>query len=200
MSVVHALYEVGRPEEHASKTLLDLGVADPYPFAEDQDLEIFPDSFPGLAPSQDQVVLNQEHIHLLPESPEIKGRIGKLLEIDNHPGPFGIAVDVPDTGQVVFIGVDDARSVAVTPQVSGASDVFVIPDSNSGVEILHGAMEIFLCGRGDDVVMVGHKHYVVDEKVIFFMGFLKYLEKDAGGLALMESEGSVVSPTDQVVG
>jgi len=41
---------------------------------------------------------------------------------------------------------------------------------------------------------------VVDEKVIFFMGFLQCLEENADDLSLVESEGPVVGSTDQVVG
>jgi len=130
VSVVHALHEVGRAEKHATKTLLDFGVADPYPVAQNEDLKIFPDPFLGLAPSQDQVILNQEHIHFLSEGPEVKGRIGKLLKIFNHSGSFGVAVDIPYTGQVVFIGVDDAGGVSITPQVSGTPDKFVVPDGD----------------------------------------------------------------------
>ena len=41
---------------------------------------------------------------------------------------------------------------------------------------------------------------MVDEKVIFFMGFLKCLEDDSSDLSLVESEGSVVGPAYQMVG
>ena len=41
---------------------------------------------------------------------------------------------------------------------------------------------------------------MVDEKVIFFMGFLQCLEDDASDLSLVEPERSVVSPAYQMVG
>ena len=41
---------------------------------------------------------------------------------------------------------------------------------------------------------------MVDEKSIFFMGFLERLKKDAYNFASMEPEGPVVGPADQVVG
>ena len=41
---------------------------------------------------------------------------------------------------------------------------------------------------------------MVDEKVIFFMGFLQCLEEDTYDLSLVESEGPVVGSADQVVG
>ena len=40
----------------------------------------------------------------------------------------------------------------------------------------------------------------MDEKVIFFMGFLQCLENDSSDLPLIESEGSVVGSAYQVVG
>ena len=41
---------------------------------------------------------------------------------------------------------------------------------------------------------------MVDEKVIFFMGFLECMEDDTCDLSLVESECSIVGPADQVVG
>ncbi len=41
---------------------------------------------------------------------------------------------------------------------------------------------------------------MVDEKAIFFMGFLQCLKNYSDDLSLIESEGSVVGSTDQVVG
>jgi hypothetical protein len=83
--------------------------------------------------------------------------------------------------------------------VSGASGGLVKPDSYPGVKILHSAVQVlFSCG-GNDVVMIGHKDDVMDEKVIFFMGFPECTEEDASDLPLIEPEGSVVGPADQVV-
>ena len=44
--------------------------------------------------------------------------------------------------------------------------------------------------------MVGHEDDMVDQKVIFFMGFLEYTEENTDGMPLIEPEGSIVSPTD----
>ena len=60
-------------------------------------------------------------------------------------------------------------------------------------------MKVFLCSGCYNVIMVGHEHDVVDEKAIFFMGFLQCLEENADDLSLVESEGPVVGSTDQVV-
>ena len=40
---------------------------------------------------------------------------------------------------------------------------------------------------------------MMNEKVIFFMGFLDCLKDDAGDLPLVEPEGSIVGSADQVV-
>jgi len=109
-------------------------------------------------------------------------------------------IDVPDTCQVVFVGVDDTGPVPATPKVSGASDQFIVPYGYPGVKILHCSVEILFCGCSDDVIMVGHNYYMMDEKVIFFMGFLQCLKNDADDLSLVEPEGPVVGSTDQVVG
>jgi hypothetical protein len=84
--------------------------------------------------------------------------------------------------------------------VSGASGVFVKPDSDPGVKILHGSIKVFIGSGGDDVVMVCHEDDVVDQKVIFFMGFLECLEDDTDDVALVEPEGPVVCSADQVIG
>ena len=41
---------------------------------------------------------------------------------------------------------------------------------------------------------------MVDEKVIFFMGFLQCLEDDSSDLSLVKPEGSIVGSADQMVG
>ena len=61
-------------------------------------------------------------------------------------------------------------------------------------------MEVLFGSRCDNVVVVGHDHDVVDEKAIFFMGFLQSLENDTDNLPLVEPEGSVIGPAYQVVG
>ena len=61
-------------------------------------------------------------------------------------------------------------------------------------------MEVFFGGGGDDMIMVGHEDDMMNEKVIFFMGFLDCLKDDACDLPLVEPEGSIVGPADQVVG
>jgi hypothetical protein len=78
--------------------------------------------------------------------------------------------------------------------------VFVVPDCHSRIKVLHCPVEVLLCGRGDDVVMVGHENEVMNEKVIFFMGFLQRLEDYAYDLALVEPEGPVVGPCDKMIG
>ena len=123
-----------------------------------------------------------------------------MFDILDHVGADGVLVDVPDTGEVVLIGVDDTGLVPVAPEVSGSPDIFVISESDPRVEILHGPVEVFFGGGGDDVVVIGHEDDVVDEKVIFFNGLFQGFEKDADGLALVEAEGPVVGPADQVVG
>ena len=60
-------------------------------------------------------------------------------------------------------------------------------------------MEILLGRGGDDVIMIGHEDDVMNEKVIFFMGFRKCLENDARDLPLIEAERPVVCPANQVV-
>ena len=78
--------------------------------------------------------------------------------------------------------------------------MFVVPDGYPGVEVLHGTVEVLFRGGGDNVVVVGHEDKVVDENVIFFMGFLDGLKDDACDLALVEPECPVIGPADQVVG
>jgi len=60
-------------------------------------------------------------------------------------------------------------------------------------------VEVFLCGCGYDVVVVGHEDDVVDEKIVFFVGFLQCVKDDAGDLPLVEPEGLIICSTDQVV-
>jgi len=78
--------------------------------------------------------------------------------------------------------------------------VLIVPNRDPGVKVLHGTVKIFFGSGCDDMVMVRHEDDVVDEKVIFFMGFLQCLEKDVRYLALVEPERSVVGSADQVVG
>ena len=197
---MHALHEVGRAEEHAPEALFDLPVADPDPLAQHQDLEILPDPSLTFTPPHYQVVIHQNDIDLFSESVILEGGIRELFKTVNHSRPFGVPVDVPDAGQVVFIGVDDARSIAIPPEVSGSPDMFVVLDGYSGVEILHGTVEVFLRGGGDDVVVVGHGEGGMEEKGRFFDGFPESLKHDPCDLALVEPEGTVIGPADQVVG
>ena len=80
------------------------------------------------------------------------------------------------------------------------ADCPVIPDSDPGIEILHGPVEVFLGGGGDDMVVVGHEDDVVDQKLIFFSGFGQGIKNDAGNLPLVKPEGPVIGPADQVIG
>jgi hypothetical protein len=43
--------------------------------------------------------------------------------------------------------------------VSGASDVFVVPDGDSGVEILHGSMEVLFGGSCYNVIVVRSRRW-----------------------------------------
>ena len=60
-------------------------------------------------------------------------------------------------------------------------------------------MEVFFSSGCDDVVVICHQDNVVDQKVIFLMGFLQSFKEYAYDFALMEPEGPVVGSTDQVV-
>ena len=153
-----------------------------------------------LPPQQAQVVAGQLHVHFSPERPEGKGGIGELACILDHSRPDRVAVDVTDTGEVVVIGVDDAGLVAVAPKMSCPAHGPIVPDSDPGVEILHSPVEVFLGGCGKYMVVVGHEDNVMDEKMIFFNGFGQGFENDAGGLSLVEAEGPVVGPADQMIG
>ena len=101
---------------------------------------------------------------------------------------------------VVGVGVDDTGFVSVFPEVSGTSDGAVVSYGDSGVEVLHGSVEVIFGGGGDDVVVVGHEDDVVEVKVVFLGGFIQGVEDDADDLSLVEPEGSVVGSADEVVG
>ena len=146
------------------------------------------------------MVSRQLDIHLLPEGPEGEGGIWELACILDHSGPDRVAVDVTDTGEVVFIRVDDAGLIAISPKMSCPADCPVVPDSDPGVEVLHGSVEIFFCRGGEDMVVVGHEDDVVDQKLIFFSGFGQGIKNDAGNLPLVKPEGPVIGPADQVIG
>jgi len=191
------LDEVFGAEEHFSEAFFDLFVWKTCPFLLDQDPDVF-----GvfLSPAANEMVSGQLDINLLSERPEGEGGIGELFQILDHSSPYGVAVDIPDTGEVVLIGVDDTGPVPVAPEVSGSPDMFVVPDGGAGVEVLHGPVEVFLGGGGDDMVVVGHEDDVMDEKAIFLHGFGKGMKEDADNLPLVEAEGPVVGPADQMVG
>ena len=61
-------------------------------------------------------------------------------------------------------------------------------------------MQVFFSCSGNDVIVVGHEHNVMNEKIIFFMSFLECPEENTSDLPLVETEDSVVGPTDQMVG
>ena len=77
-----------------------------------------------------------------------------MLWVFDHLGSDGVSVDVSDTGEVVLVGVDDTGAVSVTPEVSLSSDGFVVASGDSGVEVLHGPVQVMFGGGGDDVVVV----------------------------------------------
>ena len=60
-------------------------------------------------------------------------------------------------------------------------------------------MKVLLSRCCDDVIVIGHEDDMMNEKAIFFMGFLECLKYDARDLPLVKPERSVVGPTDQVV-
>jgi len=101
------LHEVGRAEEHAAETLLDLLIGEHGSLTQNEDSEILADTVLLFAPSHDQVILNEENADLFPEGPELERGIWKLLEIINHSRPFRVPVNIPYTGQVVLVCVDD---------------------------------------------------------------------------------------------
>ena len=78
--------------------------------------------------------------------------------------------------------------------------MFVVSDSDPGIEVLHGPMEVFFSCRGDDVIMIGHKNHMVDIEVEFLVCFFKRLEENTDDFAPIEFKRSVVGPCDQVVG
>ena len=49
---------------------------------------------------------------------ELERGIGELLKVFDHSCSFGVLIDIPDTGQIVFVGVDDAGTVAIPPEMS----------------------------------------------------------------------------------
>lgn len=100
----------------------------------------------------------------------------------------------------MLVGVDDARSVTIPPEVPCPAHCPVVTKGDPGVEVLHGTVEVlFGCG-GDYVVVVRHQDDMVNKKVIFFNGFLQCLEEDPGDLPLFEPEGPVVGSADQMIG
>lgn len=72
--------------------------------------------------------------------------------------------------------------------------MLIKPDSDPEVEKLHGPVEVLLRSGGDDMVMVGHEDDMVDEKVMFFLGFRKCIKDDACDVALIEPECPFVGP------
>ena len=64
---------------------------------------------------------------------------------------------------------------------------------------MHGPVGVLIGYCCDNVVMVWHKHEMMSEKV-FFKGFPDCLKDYACDLPLVEPEGSIVGPADQVEG
>ena len=54
-----------------------------------------------------QLIVSKEYIQLFPKCPELKGRVSKLLKVLDHASPFGVPVYVTDTGQVIFISINN---------------------------------------------------------------------------------------------
>ena len=61
-------------------------------------------------------------------------------------------------------------------------------------------MDVLLGGSSDNVVMVGHEYYVMDENIIFFSTFGECFKDYTCDLPLFETESSVIGSTDQVIG
>ena len=146
------------------------------------------------------MILAQDNIYFSTKGPELEGGVGEFLKVLDHLCPDGIAIDIPDAGEIIRVGIDDAGSIPIFPEVSGSLDEFVVADRDPGVEVLHGTVEVFFSGGGDDMVVVGHEDDMMDEEVVFLVCFLDGVKDDAGDLSLIEAERSIVGPTDQVVG
>jgi hypothetical protein len=194
------LDEVSGPEEHFFQAFFHHFFTEVLVFFQDEGLEVFFDFEFVFTQSEDEVIFDRCDIEFFSEGPELEGGIGEVLEVLNHVGPDGVLVDVADTGEVVLVGIDDARAIAISPEVSCSAHGSVVPDGDSGVEVLHGSGQVFFGGGGDDVVVVGHEDEVMEDQVVFFGGFFQGLEDDANGLSLVKPEGSVVGSTDQVIG
>ena len=199
--VLHALEKVGGSVEHAPQGGFDLVILrEEGHLAQDEGFEVPVDLFSVPSQVQDQVVVVKDHVDLFAEGPELEGGVLEVLEVFDYFCAQGVSVDVSDGGFVVVVGVQDAGFVSVSPEVSGFPDSAVIPDSDSGVQVLHGAVQVVFCGGGDDVVVVGHEDEVVDFKSIFFEDFPEGTGEESDGGVSEESEGAVVGAADQVVG
>ena len=201
MSVLHALEKVRRAVEHAPQGGFDLVILrEEGTLVQDEGFEVPVDLLSVPSHVQDQVVVVKNHVDLLAEGPELEGGVLEVLEVFDDFGAQGVSVDVSDGGFVVVVGGQDAGFVSISPEVSGSPDSAVVPDSDAGVQVLHGAVEVVFCGGGDDVVVVGHEDEVVDLKSIFFEDFPESLGEESDGGVAEESEGAVVGAADKVVG
>ena len=199
--VLHALEKVGGSVEHSPEGGFDLVILrEEGHLAQDEGFEVPVDLLSVPSHVQDQVVVVKNHVDLLAEGPELEGGVLEVLEVFDDVGAQGVSVDVSDGGFVVVVGGQDAGFVSISPEVSGSPDGAVVPDSDAGVQVLHGAVEVVFCGGGDDVVVVGHEDDVMEENVIFFGTLRECFEEDAGDLPLVEAEGAVVGAAEQVVG
>jgi len=108
------------------------------------------------------VIVDEDHVQFATKSVKLERGIRELFETVDHFGPYGVAVDVLDTREIILIGVDDTGSVTIPPQMSGSPDIFVVSDSDPGIEVLHGAVKVSLGCACNDVVVVGHEDDVMD--------------------------------------
>jgi len=150
------LHKVGRTKEHFSQSLIDFIIGDTKTFIHHQGPEKLLNLFFLFPYVKHQVIVEQDNIDLLPESIKLEGRIGELLQVVYNICSFGVLVDISNTCEIVFIGIDDAGPVSITPEVPGSSDMFIVPDCDPGVEVLHGAMQVFFGSCCDDVIVVPH--------------------------------------------
>ena len=72
VSVVHALHEVGRTEEHATKALLNLLIGDIHSLIQNQNPEILFDLPLIPVQSQNQMIIHENHIDFPAKSIELE--------------------------------------------------------------------------------------------------------------------------------
>ena len=193
--------EIGGSVEHAPQGGFDLVIlGEKGFFVQDEVFEVPGDLFSVPAEVEHEVVGGQDEVHLSAEGVEGEAGVLEFFEVFDQFGTEGVSVDVSDGGFVVAVRVDNTGFVSFTPEVSGFPDSAVVSDSDSGIDVLHEAVDIFFGGGGDDVVVVCHEDDVMEENVIFFGTLRECFEEDAGDLPLVEAEGAVVGAAEQVVG